>query len=355
MRASGRSERQALPVRTPPIEPVTDPYEPLLQRLTAIPVNAGEEDDQREAAELLHALGTSEALRRLGTRPNHAVARALLRDTRWDIAEAGPVPILGRPGAIRTAWELVLLRLRRAAVFVAARWAHGSIGGGLAGVVAGGVGGLILTAAPGSAASLDVVPVLAVIGGCCGAAGGAGVGAGLSLAESVARSRRAAALVWGAALGGALVGSIVQWFARWGLAALFGIDIATGGGLEGLLIGAAAGLGYGLATRHSDGGLAAPRGRRRLAVVAITAAACGLAALALASRGRPLVAGTIHLIAQASVGSEAMLTPLGQLVGEPDFGPLTAALIGASEGALFGMGLAMGLTSRGKRPAGRAD
>ncbi len=60
-------EREAtLPVRTPPIEPVTDPYEPLLQRLTAIPVNAGEEDDQREAAELLHALGTSEALRRLG-------------------------------------------------------------------------------------------------------------------------------------------------------------------------------------------------------------------------------------------------------------------------------------------------
>jgi DNA-binding winged helix-turn-helix (wHTH) protein len=350
-----QAKEASLPVQTPAIEPVRDPYEPLLQRLATVPVNAGEEDDQREAAELLHALGTSEALRRLGTRPNHAVARALLRDTRWDIAEAGPVPILGRPGAVRTAWELVLLRLRRAAVFVAARWAHGSIGGGLAGALAGGAGGLILTAAPGSTASLDVVPVLAVIGGCCGAAGGAGVGAGLSLAESVARSRRAAALVCGAALGGALVGSIVQWFARWGLAALFGIDIATGGSLEGLLIGAAAGLGYGLATRHSDGGLAAPRGRRRLGVVVITAAACGLAALALAARGRPLVAGTIHLIAQASVGSEAMLTPLGQLLGEPDFGPLTAALIGASEGALFGMGLAMGLTSRGKRPGRRAD
>ena len=56
---------------------------------------------------------------------------------------------------------------------------------------------------------------------------------------------------------------------------------------------------------HSDGGLAAPRGRRRLAVVAITAAACGLAALALALAGRPLVGGTIHLIAQASAGSQA--------------------------------------------------
>ena len=126
----------------------------------------------------------------------------------------------------------------------------------------------------------------------------------------------------------ALVGVVVQWLGRWSLAALVGIDVDIGGGLEGLAIGAAAGLGYGLATRHSDGGLAAPRGRRRLAAVAVTAAACGLAALALALAGRPLVGGTIHLIAQASAGSQATLTPLGRLVGEPDFGPLTAALIG---------------------------
>ena len=45
--------------------------------------------------------GYSEALRRLGTRPRHEFARALLRDTRWDSAEAGPVPIRGQPGAIR--------------------------------------------------------------------------------------------------------------------------------------------------------------------------------------------------------------------------------------------------------------
>ena len=59
--------------------------------------NAGEEEEQREAAEVLHALGTSEALRRLGTRPRHAFARALLRDTRWDAAEAGPVPTASDP------------------------------------------------------------------------------------------------------------------------------------------------------------------------------------------------------------------------------------------------------------------
>jgi hypothetical protein len=205
---------------------------------------------------------------------------------------------------------------------------------------------LILAATPGSAASLPVVPVLAVIGGCCGAAGGAGVGAGMSVAESIARSRRALALVCGAALGGGLAGSAAQWLGRWSLAALVGVNIDVHGGLEGLAIGGAAGLGYAITTPRSEGGLAAPRGRGRLVVAGATAAACGLAALALALAGRPLVAGTIHFIAESSAGSQATLTSLGRFIGEPDFGPVTAALIATAEGALFGFGLAIGLTRR---------
>ena len=334
-----------LPDPAAPLELAPDRYEALLQRVTSVAANASEEEEQREAAELLHALGTSEALRRLGTRPRHAFARALLRDTRWDVAEAGSVPILGEPSPFATARELVTLRLRRAAAVVATRWAGASIGGGLAGLLAGSVGGLILMAAPGNVASLAVVPVLGVIGGCCGSAGGAGVGAGLSVAESIARSRRAVALFCGAALGGGLAGFAAQWLGRWTLAALVGVNVDVGGGLEGLAIGGAAGLGYSLATSHSEG-LAAPRGRRRLGVAAATAAACGLAALALALAGRPLVGGTIHYIADASVGSQASLTSLGRFIGESDFGPLTAALIATGEGALFGLGLALGLTHR---------
>ena len=34
--------------------------------------------------------------------------------------------------------------------------------------------------------------------------------------------------------------------------------------------------------------------------------------------------------------------------GEPDFGPLTATVIGTGEGALFGIGLSLGLTRRGR-------
>ncbi len=329
-----------------PSEAAVDPFEPLMQRVTRVAVSADEEEDQREAAELLHALGTAEALRRIGTRPRHAFARALLRDTRWEAAESGSVPILGEPAPLATARELVTLRLRRAAALAAARWAGASIGGGLAGFVGGAAGGVILASAPESNASFAVVPVLAVIGGCCGAAGGAGVGAFLSVAEATARSRRALALVCGAALGGGLAGFAAQWLARWSLAALVGVHIDIGGGLEGLVIGAAAGLGYSLATSPTEGGLAAPRGRRRLVVTGATAAACGLAALTLALAGRPLVGGTIHFIAEASAGSQATLTSLGRFIGEPDFGPLTAALIATAEGALFGVGLALGLTRR---------
>ena len=327
-------------------EHAVDPVEPLLQRVTRAAAGASEEEDQREAAELLHALGTNEALRRLGLRPRHAFARALMRDTRWDVPEAGPVPILGAPAPLETARELITLRLRRAAAVAAARWAGASIGGGVAGLVGGAVGGLILVAAPGSAASLAVVPVLALIGGCCGAAGGAGVGAGLSVAEAIARSRRALALICGAALGGGVAGYTAQWLGRWSLAALVGVNNDIGGGLEGLAIGGAAGLGYSLATSHSEGGLAAPRGRRRLIVAGATAASCGAAALALALAGRPLVGGTIHFIADASVGSQVAMTSLGRFIGESDFGPLTAALIATGEGALFGLGLALGLTRR---------
>jgi DNA-binding winged helix-turn-helix (wHTH) protein len=335
-----------LPALVPHAADASDRIEPLLQRVVRVAATTSEEEDQREAAELLHTLGTDEALRRLGTRPRHAFARALLRDTRWDVPDARPVPILGAPAALETARELIALRLRRAAALVAARWAGAAVGGGLAGLFGGAVGGLILAAAPGTAASMAVVPVLAVIGWCCGAAGGAGVGAGMSVAESIARSRRALAVIGGAAIGGSVAGSIAQWWGRWSLAALVGVNTEIGGGLEGLAIGGAAGLGYSLATSHAEDGLAAPRGRRRVLVAAATAACCGAAALALSLSGRPLVGGTIHVIADASVGSQATLTALGRLIGESDFGPLTAALIATGEGALFGLGLALGLARR---------
>lgn len=324
--------------------PEPDEYEPLLARLTS----DGDDEERRDAAERLHALGTAEALMRLGTRPGHVRARALLHDTRWETPGAVGVPLFGAPDSIAIARELVALRLRRAARLVATRWAGASTGGGLAGMIAGGLGGLILAVLPESHAPIGVAPVLAVIGGACGALAGAGVGAGLAVAETATRSRRTLALILFAAAGGGLIGAATQLLGRWFLAALFGMHVPVGGALEGLLIGAAAGLGYALATRRVEGGMAAPRGRRRLQTALVTAALCGVATLAVTTQGRPLVGGTIHAIAREAQGSQVSLAPLGRLLGEPDFGPISQAIIGFGEAALFGLGLTFGLTRRPK-------
>src|SRR5262245_54482176 len=241
------------------IASAVDPFDLPLQVVTRAAATSDEQEAQREAAEVLHSLGTEEALERLGTRPRHAFARALLRDTRWDIPRAGAVPILGQPAPLATAAALIALRLRRAARIAATRWAAASVGGGIAGLVGGIGGGLLLVAAPGSATPIAAVAVLAFIGVCSGAAGGAGVGAGLSVAESAFRSQRPVALVVGAAIGGGFVGALVEWISRWSLEALVGLHVDIGGGLEGGVIGAAAGFGYG-ATASGDGGTAAPRG-----------------------------------------------------------------------------------------------
>ncbi len=213
-------------------------------------------------------------------------------------------------------------------------WTGTSVGGALAGLAAGGVGGLLLTLAPDSAAPIALAPVLAVIGGGCGALGGAGVGAGVSLADARGHSDRPWALVLGAALGGGLVGVIVQWLARWGLAVLLGLDVPIGGGIEGVVIGGAAGAGCVLATGT------------RLRSALITAGLCGLAGLALTLAGFPLVGGTIHTIADAAEGSRATLAPLGRLIGEPDFGPISSAILAFGEAATFGLGLAWGYRRR---------
>jgi DNA-binding winged helix-turn-helix (wHTH) protein len=241
---------------------------------------------------------------------------------------------------------LIVTRLRQAAGGTPARWARAAVGGGLAGTAAGAAGGLLLTVTPGSGAPLAVIPVLAAIGGGCGAAGGAGVGAGLSVGEASTRSKRSLALVCGAAAGGMLIGLTSQWLMRWTLTALVGITVEIGGGLEGLVIGGAAGLGYAFGTRSRGPEGAVPTAPRQLQIPLLMAVMCGLGAFALTSSGRPLVGGTLHAIARESRGSQISLAPLGRLIGEPDFGPVSQALLGTGEGALFGLGLGFGLMYR---------
>ncbi len=327
----------------------SDPFGPLLDRLLKRGEAANVTNEERlDAAQQLHVLGTAEALSRLDRLPGHSEARALLRDARWDVPGAGDVPLVGTEGWPASALALVRFRLRRAARLVSSRWAFASAGGALAGAVAGAFGGLALLLVPASHASSSIVMALTVVGTVAGALAAAGIGAGLTAAEALARSQRAWALVGFGALGGGLMGFAAHHFARSVMIGLFGHDVASiGGGVEGLLLGAASGAGYAIATpRLAGGGLATPRGSARLQVAIVTGLACGLAGLILSLAGRRLVAASLDVMADAFSGSATGLAPLARLIGEQSLRPVTRTLVSIFEGVSFGAGLAYGLTHR---------
>jgi DNA-binding winged helix-turn-helix (wHTH) protein len=337
------------PAPVPAAPSPDDPFAAPLARLLAPGALEGDDegDARREAAEALHGLGTAEALRRLGQLPGHVRARALLRDTRWDVPGAGAVPLLGAPGGLRAGLLMAGLRLRRALRVAGLRFTAAAGGGALAGAVAGAIGGLVLCAAPGSSAPGTIVPALALIGAIVGGLGGAGVGGGLAVAEALARSWRGPALIAFGALGGGAMGVAAGMVGRWTLEGLFGHVLPdVGGAFEGVGLGAAAGLGYALATPRPEGGMAAPRGGERLRVALITGLACAVAAVLLTALGADLAGVSLNAVARAFQGSQVQLAPLARLLGEPELGDLTRGVLAAWEGLFFGAGLAWGLTRR---------
>ena len=320
---------------------VADSFAAALERLLSPGPLDGEE--RREAAEALHSLGTEEALARLDRRPGHARARALLRDTRWDVAGAGPVPLLGQPAAIP--W-LVWLRFQRTVRIAGGRWAGAAAGGATTGLLAGITGGLLLLFGPGSQAADSVPAVLGLVGFIVGGLGAAGVGAGLAAAEVLVRSFRTTALVLFGALGGGVVGAGAHLLALWTIQGLFGRDLSpTAGGFEGIVLGGAAGIGYALSTPRAEG-MAAPRGAARVFTVLATGLCGAAAAVALAAAGRYLGAMSLDFVAHAFPGSQVGLGPLSRLLGEEGPGLVTRVVISGGEGLLFGCGLALGLTRR---------
>jgi len=300
-----------------------------------------------EAAARLHQTGIEAALQAIDGKAGHEVARALLRDARWDLPDAAPIPIWGTPGWLRSARALIALRVRRAFSIAAKRWGAAIVGGGLAGVVAGFSGALLLRFGPGSTAGNEALLGLPIVGLAIGAAGALGVGGGLAFAEAVFRSRRGLALVVSSSLGGLLIGAVAHGLGAALLTSLFGTDLsAIAGGFEGMTIGAAVGLGYALSTPRQDGGMASPRGGERLLAALATGVVCGLATAALGFTGHFLGAMSLELLTQRFPESQVGLAPLGRLLGEAPPGTLTAVAVSAWEGFWFGSGVAAGLTYR---------
>jgi DNA-binding winged helix-turn-helix (wHTH) protein len=334
----------------PPASPADgEAIEPLVDRLIATAALGGPaQDEARDIAERLHALGTDEAVARVEAHPQHATAVAIMRDTRWNVPGAGAVPLLRDPERFRAIAALIRLRMTAVTQTVARRWATAAAAGALGGALAGVCGGIALTLSPMSSARPQAALALAAIGAFAGAVGAGGIGAGLAAAEALARAHRGAALVTCGALSGAVTAAFADVVLRALLDSLFAVQLAqTSGALDGLVLGAAAGGGYALATpQPPGGGIAAPRGQRRVQTVVMVAVFCAAAAVLLALTGRPLVGGLVHEVADRSRAAALGLAPLGHLIGEPGFGPLTRALLSAFEGAAFGCSLAWGFTSR---------
>src|SRR5687768_7092088 len=335
---SAREDSQARPIEPPALDTLVDD----LLRLTA--AGSPSRDDARDVAERLHASGTADAVAHLISRPRHAKALALLRDSRWHVPGAGVVPLKGAQG-LAAGFELTRLRLSDMRRTIAARWAGAAGAGALGGAWAGVCGSVALLMAPSSTARPEAIVALSTVGFTAGAIGAAGVGAGLAAAEVIARSRRRLALTVCGAVAGATVGALAILLLRALLDTFLGLQLTRGGGaVEGLVIGAAAGASYALATpQPPGGGVAAPGGRRRLEVMATVGLGCAAGAVMLSWMGFPMVGGYVHAVAQATRDGELLLAPLGRFIGEPGFGPLTRAVLGAFEGGVFGASLAYGL------------
>lgn len=203
--------------------------------------------------------------------------------------------------------------------------AGGTIGGGLAGLIGGLIYGFAGASQPvqQGTGAVSVLLVLVCVTVLMALIGGAGVGFGIAFAG---RGRADYWKVVGGAVGGLIVGAVTK---------LLGIDafnLLLGrspgdvtGAAEGLLLGAAVGVGAWLSSRI--GGM-----RRSSAVAAVIGGATGVLIVLLGGR---LMGGSLALLSEQFPDSRLRLDQLSALFGEDGFGPISQIVTGGLEGALF--------------------
>ena len=187
------------------------------------------------------------------------------------------------------------------------------------------VGGLFygfVASRPGGGDGISMLLVMLVLTVTIALVGGAGVAFGIA-ASAFSRKQRWYWPVVGGAIGGTLVGAIVRLLGLDGFNLLFGHSPGNmTGAPEGLLIGAAAGLGYVVASRQSQLRVGAP-------LAALLGAAAGVT---IALAGGQMLGGSLDLLARSFPGSQLQLAGL---FGEEGFGPASQAVTAGLEGFLF--------------------
>ncbi len=261
---------------------------------------------------LRRQLGDSAASPRLiETVPKHGY-RFIAKVEQVDAVQAEPEAPVASQNATLFPWQPLLLV-----------GGAGMIGGGLAGV-AGGVFLGFVGAAQSPHTGLGAFSVLFVLLSVnipIGMLAGAGVALGIGVTGE-APGRSCLRSVLGGACGGLVVGGVVKLLGMDAFRLLFGR--APGdmtGAVEGLLLGAAVGLGLWLASRGPE---------ERPYGLAWAAVAAGVAGLLIPLIGGRLMGGSLTLLSEAFPESALRLEPLAGL------GRLSQILDAGLEGALFG-------------------
>ncbi len=208
--------------------------------------------------------------------------------------------------------------------------AAGTLGGAAAGVVGGIFYGFIGASQP-LEPGIGAASVLMVLVSLCtsvAAIGAAGVSFGIAGAAFASRGNWQWSVL-GGAIGGLVVGAIVKLLGIDAFNLLFGRspgDIT--GAPEGLLLGAAVGLGAWLGTR-ADGPLSLRQG------VATAGLAGGAAGVLIPLLGGRMMAGSLELLARGFPESRLEIDQVGGMFGELGFGPISHVVTGGLEGMLF--------------------
>lgn len=212
--------------------------------------------------------------------------------------------------------------------------ASGGAGGAVAGLIGGAVYGLGVSPQGMGAASALMVMVCAttLLALVAGGVLGFGIETGRGLKPGPAGA------IAGGALSGALLGGITRLIGMDALQLLTGAAPANmTGGAEGLILGATVGFGVWLSA------LRGWSARRSAAIMALLGLGVG-AAMSMA--GGRLLGGSLDLLLQAFPDARLSLAPLGALMGEATFGPVTRTVTAALEAGLFVGSVVALLTAR---------
>ena len=205
-----------------------------------------------------------------------------------------------------------------------------TLGGGLAGVLGGLFYGFAAASQPvqSSLGSVSVMLVILSLTILLALVGAAGVSLGIA-AISLASGRIGPSAIAGGALGGMIIGAVVKLIGMDSFNLLFGRSPADfTGASEGLMLGAAAGLGAWLAFKRS--------GRASLRYGTAVAGLAGAAAgVVIAIAGGHLLGGSLDLLIRQFPASRLRLDRIGDLIGENGFGPNSQAVMSGVEGCLF--------------------